>query len=79
MQWGDSRRGLSNGWNRLGDDVRAVNEVIWIVAHNSQFSHSRLEVEHHEQLVVHHALPFACCALKEKKWFRYRCTYEREK
>ena len=31
----DLRCGLCDGWNRVGDHIRAIDEVIWVVAHYS--------------------------------------------
>lgn len=58
-------RGLLDRRDRLGDDIGAVDELVRVVADNGELGHGRLEVGHHEALVVNHALPFTSSALKD--------------
>lgn len=46
-----------------GDDLRAVNEVVAVVAKDSKLSNSGLEAVDHEVLLVNESLPEACSAL----------------
>lgn len=45
------------------NEVGAVDEVVRVVANDSEFGHRALEVVHHQLLVVDHALPLARGAL----------------
>ena len=51
--------------SRLGDDIRAVNQLAYVLAESSELGHRALEVGHHQSLVVDHALPRASRALLE--------------
>lgn len=64
---GSSREGRRFGNRRkwVGENIGAVDEVVWVVASDGKLSHRRLEVRHHELLVVNHALPLASSALND--------------
>ena len=59
---GGEARGLVDGG--LGDrhDLRAVDELVAVVAEDGELGHRGLEAVHHEFLLVHEALPGACRA-----------------
>lgn len=59
-QYGPERR-LLDGRHGLCDHVRAVDELFWVVADDSELRHTwPMESWSSSALVVHHALPPAC-------------------
>lgn len=66
-QGSDLRGGYAKRRNRLGDDVRAVNEFSRVLTEDGEFGHGGLEVAHHQLLVVDHALPLASSSLFETR------------
>lgn len=60
LQYGPERRFL-DGRHGLCDHVRAVDELFWVVADDSELRHAwPMESWSSSALVVHHALPPAC-------------------
>lgn len=57
---GRERRRLVRGRPRLGNNLGAVNQLVAVVAKNSELGHGVLEAVHHELLLVDEAFPEAC-------------------
>lgn len=47
------RSRLGDGWHGCGNDIGAVNEILDILAGNSELGHGSLEIAHHQLLVVY--------------------------
>ena len=59
------RCGFAKWWGGRRYDLRAVNEVVTVVAEKCELRHGGCEVAHHKLLVIDHALPLASSALLE--------------